>query len=279
MSRWATPFSARLLELMLSCCQHFACIRPLINKTYPGHTCPVCRTYADLEADVTIDEESEVEDEVAVEDSSPSPDEPISLLPEASLSSLDVTGPEGESVPLSIASHRAGSRPTSIRSFKSARAGGLRMTGVDIEDLAALELAEEVPESSATRGSMAISIPPSALPSLDDSLFSATTPSNTIFLSTLADRFPPSMLSSTPVDDTPNDGGSTSTSALAASPSTQRRGLSSGSEDETDGTIESGTLSNRKGKGREVPRAESVVKESTRDWGRTESEQGGSVLS
>ncbi|KAM0748338.1 hypothetical protein T439DRAFT_292100 [Meredithblackwellia eburnea MCA 4105] len=30
---------------------HFKCIRPLVNQNYPGFCCPLCRTYADLEAD------------------------------------------------------------------------------------------------------------------------------------------------------------------------------------------------------------------------------------
>ncbi|BGP24331.1 membrane protein [Rhodotorula toruloides] len=34
---------------------HFKCIRPLIEQNYPGFCCPLCRTYADLEADVEID--------------------------------------------------------------------------------------------------------------------------------------------------------------------------------------------------------------------------------
>lgn len=34
---------------------HFKCIRPLVEQNYPGFCCPLCRTYADLEADVEID--------------------------------------------------------------------------------------------------------------------------------------------------------------------------------------------------------------------------------
>ncbi|GAA5982040.1 hypothetical protein JCM10908_004714 [Rhodotorula pacifica] len=34
---------------------HFKCIRPLIEQNYPGFSCPLCRTYAHLEADVEID--------------------------------------------------------------------------------------------------------------------------------------------------------------------------------------------------------------------------------
>ncbi|GAA5849508.1 hypothetical protein JCM8547_000479 [Rhodosporidiobolus lusitaniae] len=34
---------------------HFKCIRPLVEQNYPGFCCPLCRTYANLEADVEID--------------------------------------------------------------------------------------------------------------------------------------------------------------------------------------------------------------------------------
>ncbi|GAA5848445.1 hypothetical protein JCM9279_006567 [Rhodotorula babjevae] len=34
---------------------HFKCIRPLVEQNYPGFSCPLCRTYANLEADVEID--------------------------------------------------------------------------------------------------------------------------------------------------------------------------------------------------------------------------------
>ncbi|ORY92389.1 hypothetical protein BCR35DRAFT_5 [Leucosporidium creatinivorum] len=45
---------------------HFKCIRPLITQNYPGFCCPLCRTYADLEADVEI-EPWEPEEPVAAE--------------------------------------------------------------------------------------------------------------------------------------------------------------------------------------------------------------------
>ncbi|KAK4056017.1 hypothetical protein OIO90_003012 [Microbotryomycetes sp. JL221] len=34
---------------------HYKCIRPLVMQNYPGFCCPLCRTYADLEADVEVD--------------------------------------------------------------------------------------------------------------------------------------------------------------------------------------------------------------------------------
>ena len=73
-----------------------------------------------------------------------------------------------------------------------------------------------------------------------------------------------------------NEGGSPSAPVLD-----HRRGTSSGSEDETDGTVkEGGNPNNRKGKGREIPRSRDVevnVKESNQqEW---RGEGGGSVLS
>lgn len=35
---------------------HYKCIRPLLNLHHPGFSCPLCRTFADLEADVEEDE-------------------------------------------------------------------------------------------------------------------------------------------------------------------------------------------------------------------------------
>lgn len=35
---------------------HYKCIRPLINRHFPGFQCPLCRTFADLDADVERDD-------------------------------------------------------------------------------------------------------------------------------------------------------------------------------------------------------------------------------
>ncbi|TFK50475.1 SMAD/FHA domain-containing protein [Heliocybe sulcata] len=37
---------------------HYKCIRPLLDTHHPAFSCPVCRTYADLEEDVEVDVES-----------------------------------------------------------------------------------------------------------------------------------------------------------------------------------------------------------------------------
>ena len=46
----------------LSIRYHYKCIRPLLQLHHPGFSCPLCRTFADLEADVETDEaDAEVE--------------------------------------------------------------------------------------------------------------------------------------------------------------------------------------------------------------------------
>lgn len=51
---------------------HFKCIRPLLVQHHPGFSCPLCRTFADLEADV---EQDDVSEPVAQESSSSGEDE------------------------------------------------------------------------------------------------------------------------------------------------------------------------------------------------------------
>jgi hypothetical protein len=43
---------------------HFKCLRPLLDTHYPAFVCPLCRTFADLEADVEVeaDEWEEMDD-------------------------------------------------------------------------------------------------------------------------------------------------------------------------------------------------------------------------
>lgn len=40
---------------------HFKCIRPLLQMHHPGFSCPLCRTFADLEADVETEDQPEPE--------------------------------------------------------------------------------------------------------------------------------------------------------------------------------------------------------------------------
>lgn len=37
---------------------HYKCIRPILEAHHPSFSCPLCRTYADLEEDVEVDEGS-----------------------------------------------------------------------------------------------------------------------------------------------------------------------------------------------------------------------------
>ncbi|KAG1468591.1 hypothetical protein G6F56_003746 [Rhizopus delemar] len=53
------PFQA-LFAAPCSHTYHFKCIRPLFDS-YPGFQCPVCRTYSDLDASVTVETEEVIE--------------------------------------------------------------------------------------------------------------------------------------------------------------------------------------------------------------------------
>lgn len=48
---------------------HYKCIRPLLESHHPAFSCPLCRTFADLEEDVEVEIEA-VEEDSAVEDGS-----------------------------------------------------------------------------------------------------------------------------------------------------------------------------------------------------------------
>jgi hypothetical protein len=49
---------------------HYKCLRPLLESHHPGFSCPLCRTFADLEEDVEIDAP-----DVDIDMDSPSPSE------------------------------------------------------------------------------------------------------------------------------------------------------------------------------------------------------------
>lgn len=53
------PFQA-LFVAPCSHSYHFKCIRPLLDS-YPGFQCPICRTYSDLDASVSIEAEEVIE--------------------------------------------------------------------------------------------------------------------------------------------------------------------------------------------------------------------------
>ncbi|KAI8059141.1 hypothetical protein BC940DRAFT_324088 [Gongronella butleri] len=48
---------------------HYRCLRPILQQNFPGFSCPLCRTYSDLDATVAIEPVSEEEEEeIAVGD-------------------------------------------------------------------------------------------------------------------------------------------------------------------------------------------------------------------
>ena len=57
---------------------HFKCIRPLLIQHHPGFSCPLCRTFADLEADV---EQDDVAEDVDIEEEDESEDTEQPALP------------------------------------------------------------------------------------------------------------------------------------------------------------------------------------------------------
>ena len=63
------PFQA----LFIAPCSHifhFKCLRPILFQNYPGFSCPICRTYSDLEASVAV-EVSEVLETLGLSSSAP----------------------------------------------------------------------------------------------------------------------------------------------------------------------------------------------------------------
>lgn len=49
------PFQA-LFIAPCSHIYHYRCLRPLLAQNYPGFSCPLCRTYSNLEASVAVEE-------------------------------------------------------------------------------------------------------------------------------------------------------------------------------------------------------------------------------
>jgi len=53
---------------------HYKCIRPLLETHHPSFSCPLCRTFANLEEDVEVDTISiDLEDDPAEDDEPPAP--------------------------------------------------------------------------------------------------------------------------------------------------------------------------------------------------------------
>ncbi|KAK4700068.1 E3 ubiquitin-protein ligase DMA1/2, partial [Phenoliferia sp. Uapishka_3] len=215
---------------------HFKCIRPLVQQNYPGFCCPLCRTYADLEADVEIEPwESEmpvsaaqpetVEEEVEPEEDAMAVDAPASRAGSVSnvasisrrSSILQVAGADGLSVSLPVAEHRRPSHPSLMMSNTT-------------EPPATLPLP------------MDIGIPDTSFEdSVYNSLAEAATPPNSMFLSTLADSgaFPryhaPVSLGMAVDGFTNGSNSSTAGPSEQISQATRAERNSFGSEDGTDG--------------------------------------------
>ena len=47
---------------------HYKCVRPLLQQYHPGFSCPICRTFANLEEDVEVELEEGVEVGGSVDD-------------------------------------------------------------------------------------------------------------------------------------------------------------------------------------------------------------------
>ncbi|KAJ7930839.1 hypothetical protein B0H13DRAFT_875718 [Mycena leptocephala] len=56
------PVSIRQALFIAPCSHafHYKCLRPLLETHHPGFSCPLCRTFADLEEDVEVEPEGEV---------------------------------------------------------------------------------------------------------------------------------------------------------------------------------------------------------------------------
>ncbi|KAI7871376.1 uncharacterized protein EV154DRAFT_431616 [Mucor mucedo] len=65
------PFQA-LFIAPCSHIYHYRCLRPLLTQNYPGFSCPLCRTYSNLEASVAV-EENEVLQMLGLSTTEPSP--------------------------------------------------------------------------------------------------------------------------------------------------------------------------------------------------------------
>jgi hypothetical protein len=53
---------------------HYKCIRPLLESHHPAFSCPLCRTFADLEEDVEVEIELEAEMDEGEEENTPEGD-------------------------------------------------------------------------------------------------------------------------------------------------------------------------------------------------------------
>lgn len=191
---------------------HYKCIRPLINRHFPGFQCPLCRTFADLEAEVERDDAWQEELIRA---------EAISRL-DASRAALNSTTPSEELVmpSLAAAAHQAArandvGTPAAFEARLDNHANDATVTMANESEEAAVDVDSDLPltdnieiledRAVPSEGDVSSSSPRSApinvrrqqqhftLDRFDASpgQVDARTPQNEHFLSTLAEAPPP----------------------------------------------------------------------------------------
>jgi len=146
---------------------HYRCIRPMLERHYPSFSCPMCRTFADLEAE-------------------PDPDEEYPTLNEV-LDAGDVSSGDDEDVRAHY------SEPETAKERKGIRRKRLE---IDTNVHGGLSVRDDLRTVVATRSSDAIHASPNGLETL------VTTPN----LSPRASPVPPPLSSLTPSRSTPIDG-------------------------------------------------------------------------
>ncbi|GAA6007796.1 hypothetical protein JCM10207_004877 [Rhodosporidiobolus poonsookiae] len=152
---------------------HFKCIRPLVEQNYPGFCCPLCRTYANLEADVEID----------LPEPEPVADEPLSesalglsgVSREPDLGDVEEVDEPTSRAPSIRAPRPSGSRRSSVAALtnalnEAARRASSRPASIapSVRENGAGEVAEEAEEgeenSTAENEDVTSSLPPMAPP-------------------------------------------------------------------------------------------------------------------
>ena len=104
---------------------HYKCIRPMLNMHHPGFSCPLCRTFANLEEDVEVDTE-----EIPIEVDTDTPEGKDANVPRAvpmsagaiaianvSSNAMDVEPVIGSANDLAAQMHAAGAETEVERDF------------------------------------------------------------------------------------------------------------------------------------------------------------------
>jgi E3 ubiquitin-protein ligase DMA1/2 len=115
---------------------HYKCIRPLLETHHPAFSCPLCRTFANLEEDVEVDIEVDEDSvaEVSAVIASMTPATPVPPIPEHSRERDRDAGAETE-VEQELGSARLG---PSLRRRQAHSLPTHEDVDVDMEDIAAL---------------------------------------------------------------------------------------------------------------------------------------------